>query len=87
MGCVMLHLETGHVVTKDMRRIEGETTIRFVTEDGRCMFEVRAGKDGRSINVRGVEVTSVDGVMYSECIDIRPCVANSVDVMVRKYDE
>jgi hypothetical protein len=41
-----LHIETGHPVTADAKRLE-EKTVRFVTEDGRAMFEVSACKDGR----------------------------------------
>lgn len=81
-----LHIETGHPVTADATRLK-EITVRFVTEDGRTMFEVMAGKDGRSINVRAVEVTKVDGVLYAGNIDVRPNVANSIDVLVRKYDD
>lgn len=81
-----LHIETGHPVTADMKVIS-ETTIRFVTEDGRTMFEVQAGKDGRSIEVRGVEVTKVNDVLYSECLDVRPCVANKIYVLARRYED
>ena len=81
-----LHIETGYPVTADAKRL-GATTVRFVTEDGRGMFEVSAGKDGRSIEIRGVGAAKVDGVIYSERLDVRPHVSNSITVMVRPYEE
>jgi len=81
-----LHIETGHPVTADAKRLT-EKTVRFVTEDGRTMFEVIACKDGRGIEVRAVDSTRVDGVMYAGLIDVRPSVANSITVRVRPYDE
>jgi hypothetical protein len=81
-----LHIETGHPVTADAKPL-AEKTVRFVTEEGRAMFEVSAGKDGRSIEVRGVGTTKVDGVIYTERLDVRPHVSNSITVMVRQYDD
>lgn len=81
-----LHIETGHPVTADAKKL-AETTVRFVTEDGRSMFEVSACKDGRGIEVRAVEMTKVDGVVYAGLIDVRPNVANSITVRVRPYDD
>jgi hypothetical protein len=81
-----LHIETGHPVSADVKVLE-ETTVRFVTDDGHCMFEVTAGKDGRSLEVRAVEVTKVGGVIYAGLLDVRPNVANSVTVLTRRYDD
>ena len=81
-----LHIETGHPVTADAKKL-AEKTVRFVTEDGRAMFEVTACKDGRGIEVRAVETTKVDGVVYAGLIDVRPNVANSITVRVRPYDD
>ena len=78
-----LHIETGHPVSADVEQVPGNT-VRFVTEDGRAMFEVSCGKDGRSIEVRGVESTKVSGEIYSNLIDVRPNVANSVTLMARR---
>jgi len=64
-----------------------EDRVSFVASDGRIMFEVKPGKDGKSIEVRGVETCLVDGVLYSQFIDIRPIVGNCVQIMVRLYDE
>jgi hypothetical protein len=33
--------------------------VRFVTDDGRTMFEVHIGQDGRSIEIRGVHNSSL----------------------------
>lgn len=81
-----LHIETGDPVMANNKRVDGDA-VRFVTEDGRTMFEVRADKDGRSIEVRSVECTKVNGVVYSSFIDVRPQVANSIKVLVRRYED
>lgn len=79
-----LHIETGHPVTADVQKLN-DKTVRFVTEDGRAMFEVTAGEDGRSIKVCGVGVTKVEDVIYTESIDVRPNSSNSVTIMVRPW--
>lgn len=57
--------------------VEGES-VRFVAEDGREMFEILLGKDGHSIEVRGVTSCKVDGVLYHEHLAIHPRAANNV---------
>lgn len=81
-----MKIEIGHSITKDVQAVDSDR-VRFVADDGRTMFEVVAGKDGRSIEVRGVEVCKVAGVLYSQCIDVRPIVANSVEILARRYDD
>lgn len=80
-----LTIATGRALLGKLAHLE-ETSVSFLTEDGRVMFEVSAGKDGRSINVRGVETCIVDGVLYSELLELQPIVANSIDIKARKYD-
>lgn len=60
--------------------------ISFVTEDGREAFEVRPGKDGRSIEIRAVECFHADGVLYSNRILIAPNVSNSITVSAEQYE-
>ena len=81
-----LHIESGHSVTADVKQVAGKS-VRFVTDDGRTMFEVRAGDDGRSIEVRAVEVTKHDGVLYDGTLQIEPRGANGVNVRTAKYVE
>ncbi len=81
-----MKIETGHSVSKDARVVDSDR-VRFVAEDGRTMFEVVAGKDGRSIEVRGVETCLVNGVLYSSMIEIRPQVTNQVTIRAREYDD
>jgi hypothetical protein len=81
-----LHIETGHPVTADVKKLDAKV-VRFVTDDGRCMFEVTAGTDGRSIEVRAVETAKVGGTIYKNLLDVRPNVANSVTILTRRYDE
>lgn len=80
-----MKIETGHSVSKDVQAVNSDR-VRFVAEDGRTMFEVVACKDGRSIEVRGVEACRVSGVLYSDAIEVRPQASNMVTVRAREYD-
>lgn len=81
-----MKIQTGHRMTHDVADVDAHS-VRFCADDGRTMFEVRCGEDGRSIEVRGVDCCRVGDVLYSELIDIRPKSANSVLVRVREYDD
>lgn len=79
-----MHIETGHPVTKDVEPVNGHA-VRFIAEDGRCMFEVRCGKDGRSLEVSAIDTCKVDGRLYSSSLAICPNAANSVRVETKLY--
>lgn len=64
----------------------GDDSVYFQNEDGRAMFEVRVGKDGRSIEVRGVETCKVGGVLYTEQLSIEPRSTNVVMVRTLPWD-
>ena len=79
-----MKIETGHKVTADAAPVAGDR-VRFVTNDGRTIFEVTCGEDGHSIEVRGVETFKVGKVVYDGCIEIRPQCANAVWIQARPY--
>ena len=81
-----LHFETSHPTSAGVKRVNA-CAVQIMTEDGRCMFEVLLGKDGRSIEVLGVNSTKVDGVIYTERLDLRLNVSNRITIRVRPYDE
>lgn len=81
-----LRIESGHPLFGDDKPAEGNA-VRFIAEDGHTMFDVTAGKDGRSIEVRAVDVTSVDGKLFGARIEIRPNAANSVTIRVPPYGD
>lgn len=81
-----LHIESGHPVMADARRVSGDK-VRFVTEDGRTMFEVGVGRDGRSIEVSGVETTKHDGQIYDCWLLVQPIGANRVTIRTVKYKD
>ncbi len=81
-----MHIETGHPGTHDVKPL-AETRVRFVNDDGLTMFEVSAGEDGRSIEVRAVETAMVDGVVYAALIDVRPIVSNHIVIRMRPYGD
>lgn len=64
-----------------------EGSVQFIAEDGRTMFDVRPQDDGRSIEIRGVTLCRVAGVLYSSTLELRPVVANVVIVRARQYDD
>ena len=72
-------------MTADVAPVVGDR-VRFVTDDGRTIFEVTCGKDGHSIEVRGVETFKVGKVVYDGCIEIRPHCANGVSIQARRYE-
>ena len=81
----MMKMQTGHVITADVKEVKGRS-ISFVNEDGRVVYEVRINED-MSLEVRGVEVVRRDGVLYSECLSIRPRYSNSVEIHRCVYPE
>lgn len=82
-----MRIETGHPGTGETVQVLDAKRVRFVAEDGRTMFEVVAGTDGRSIEVRGVETCKVGDVLYSNALEIRPHVTNMVEVRAREYGD
>lgn len=81
----MLRIESGCRIMGDVKPVDGDS-VRFVTEDGRTMFEVGINKDGRSIEVRGVEVTKHEGELYDCWLSVSPRTANTVIIRTEKYD-
>ncbi len=74
-----MKIETGHPVSADVAPVAGDR-VRFVTDDGRTIFEVTCGKDEHSIDVRGVNTFKVGKVVYDGCLDIRPQCGNAVSI-------
>jgi hypothetical protein len=82
----MLHIETGHKITEDAQTIDANG-VRFVTEDGRTIFEVDIGEDGKSIEVRGVDKTRVENVLYGSNLAACPNASNSLTIRVCRYHD
>ena len=80
-----LHIETGHPLTNDVDILAAKT-VRFVTDNGKTMFEVHIGQDGRSIEIRGVEVTKVEDLIYSSSLVACPNASNSLTIRTLLYD-
>lgn len=81
-----MKIVSGRKYNNDVHDV-GDDSVRFVAEDGRTMFEVSCGDDGRSIEVRGIEVCKVSGKLYSEGLEIRPQVSNCITIRARLYDD
>ena len=69
-----LSIETGHPLTKDVQRIDGKS-VRFVD------------KDGRTIEVRGVESSKHAGVIYDNTLSILPKSGNVVHIQQIPFDD
>lgn len=80
-----MKLQSGMKAMNDVVDIAGDR-VAFIAEDGREMFEVRAGKDGRSIEVRGIETCKVNGKLYTSALEIRPQVTNSIIIRTQLYE-
>lgn len=85
MHLMPLHIETGHPLTGDVRS-HPFREVRFVTDQDRTMFEVSIGQDGRSIEIKGVDVVAVDGVLYDSSLAACPNASNSLTIRTVPYD-
>ncbi len=80
-----MRIESGHPMMNDVAEVAGDS-VRFVCDDGRTMFEVRIRKDGKSLEVRGVDTAVVNGVLYGTALCVLPHVTNSITVAAIPYD-
>lgn len=81
-----LHIEIGNSFQGNVDKVDSDR-VRFVTEDGRTMFEVCVSDKPNRIEVRGVESCRIDGVLFSELLTVRPQCANVVKIETIKYNE
>lgn len=79
-----LHIETGHPITKNVQTLP-VNGVRFVTDNGRTMFEVHIGQDGRSIEVRGVDFAKVGDMLYDSKLAVCPNASSSITVRTVPY--
>lgn len=79
-----MRIESGHHMTNSAVEITGDS-VRFVCEDGRTMFEVRVGRDGKSLDVCGIDNATVDGVLYGTTLCIIPRTANNAIITTVPY--
>lgn len=69
-----------------MRIETKEGRADFYAEDGRQMFEVCVGKDGRSLIIRGINTCKVGDKLYSAYLQVEPQAANSIAVRTREWE-
>jgi hypothetical protein len=81
-----LHIETGHPVTGDAVKIDARA-VRFVTDDGRTMFEVLIGDDGKSLKVYAIEMTKHDGQIYENMLHVCPIAVNALTIGAVPYQD
>lgn len=81
-----MRIESGHQMMNNVAKVDGDY-VRFVSDDGRTLFEVRIQKGGASLEVRGVDNAMINGVLYSTALCVIPHVTNSVTVAAIPYDQ
>lgn len=79
-----MKIRTGLKLLNNLKEIEGNSVV-FVTEDGEELFEISI-VDEKSIRVRGIEPAKINGVLYTEYLQITPQTANSVVVSTKIYE-
>jgi len=79
-------IETGHELLKNVAPVNSDT-VRFVADDGRTIFEVSIGKDGRSLDVRAVDNCVIGGELYAARLVVAPHASNSASVRVPRYED
>lgn len=79
-----MKIATGHRVTKD-QLIHEFDTVRFLAEDGRCMFQVSIGDDGKSIEVMGVDSYKADDQLFDSTLAVEPRAANLIHIRTKLY--
>lgn len=71
--------------TGEMREIDARE-VQMITDDGREAFAVRPGADGRSVEVRGIEVFFLDKVAYGATLQVIPRATNVLTIEAREHD-
>jgi len=79
-----MKLQTGMSLMNNVKTLDDNRVV-FVAEDGREMFEVCAGKDGRSLQIRSPNCCVVDSVLYGNSLLVEPECANSITVRTKVY--
>lgn len=79
-----LHIETGHPVMANVKQVESDQ-VRFVDEDGRCVFEVRILKGQAMIEVRAVDTHKVNGVIHDGLLCVTPRASNNIHLSTPPY--
>ena len=77
-------METGHPVSADVAQVAGDR-IRFVNQDGRCLFEIRIGRDQASIEVRAVDTHKVGDVIHDGVLFIHPISSDLITLSTPAY--
>lgn len=79
-----MKIQTGHSFLKNVQEVNSDQ-VRFISDDGNAMFEVRIGKDGKSIEITGITETKHDDVLYGHFLTIEPKSSNRVVVRTLPY--
>ncbi len=80
-----LQIEHGEQYTgEEVVKIPGNR-VRFVTADGKQVFEIVANPDGHSISVRAIDTFKVGAQLYQPRISVVPECSNSIKVAVTPY--
>lgn len=80
-----MKIQTEASVRSEAKPVPGKG-VDFVTDDGRTMFCVTIGSDGRSLEIRSPDICKVDGVLYGSGLLVKPNVSNSITIRTEVYE-
>lgn len=80
-----MKLQIGMQFIDDIAEFESSRPVRFLTDDGRCVFEVSMHDDG-SLDVRAIDVTNINGVLRDTILQVSPRATNSIVVSTSAYN-
>ena len=82
-----MKIATGYQLYNNVKVLEGERFVSFLTEEGRVMFEVGILKDGSGIEIRGVDMYKHNGILYENRLEVSPVVSNVIEIRTKRYEE
>lgn len=62
-------------------------SILLIDPEGRAMFDVRIGEDGKSIEVQSVDYAKLNGVLYGNRLRVSPMSRNTIKISVAPIKE
>lgn len=81
-----MKIQVGMPFIEQVKTLEGVKLLRFMVGDDRCIFEVSIESE-KSICIRAVDVTKIDGALYDTCLQVSPRASNTIVISTREYSK
>ena len=79
-----MKIQSGHAIMATEKDVEGKF-VRFIDDDGRCLFEVHICDEPGAIEVRGSETHKINGKIHTEALMIEPRFSNSIRISTKPW--